>query len=73
MHKFIDYYIIIYYYIILKKIGNEYINSSIKDIYKKYSTHCQDPTRDLLDTMVEFACWCPYLELEPLKFWSHEM
>ena len=35
-----------------KKIENEYIYTSFKDIYKKYAKHFQDPTRDLLDPMV---------------------
>ena len=38
-------------------------NTSIKDIHKKYTKHFQDPTRDLLDPMVEFGRWCPYFEL----------
>ena len=29
-----------------KKVGKEYINTSIKDIYKKHTKHFQDPTRD---------------------------
>ena len=56
-----------------KKIENEYINTSITDIYKKYTKHFQDPTRELFDPMVEFIRWCPYLELERLKFWHIEM
>ena len=50
-----------------KKIESEYINTSIQDIYKKDTKHFQDPTRDLLDQMVELVRWCPYLELEPHK------
>ena len=30
-------------------------NTSFKDIYKKYSKNFQDPTRDLLDPIVEFV------------------
>ena len=56
-----------------KKIEKEYINTSINDIYKKYTNHFQDFTRDLLDAMVEFVRWCPYLEIEPLKFVHDEM
>ena len=56
-----------------KKIENEYISTSLKDIYKKYSKPFQDPTRDLLDPMVEFVCWYPYFELEPLKSLHNEM
>ena len=56
-----------------KKIENQYINTSIKDIYKKYSKHFQDPTRVLLDPIVEFVRRCPYLELEPHIFLLNEM
>ena len=37
-----------------KKIENLHINTSIKDIYKKYTKLFQNPTRHLLDPMVEF-------------------
>ena len=36
----------------------------IKDIYKKYRKHFQDPTTDPLDPIIKFGFWCPYLELE---------
>ena len=49
------------------------INTSIKDIYKKYTKHFWDPTSNLLDPMVEFVRWCLYLELEHLKFLHNEM
>ena len=52
---------------------NYYINTSIKGIYKKYTKHFQDPTRDLLDPMVEFVRCCLYLELEPHQFLHNEM
>ena len=34
---------------------NQYINTFNKVIDKKFRTHFQDPTRDLLDPMVEFV------------------
>ena len=55
---------------------NKYINTSIKDIYKKCSKHFQEllfygPIKPL--PPVEFIRWCPYLELDPLKFLHNEM
>ena len=38
-----------------------------------YSKHFQDPTRVLLDPMVEYVRWSPYFELEALKFLRKEM
>ena len=58
---------------IRKKIETEYINTSIQDIYKKYTKNFQNPTRDQLDPMVEFVRWWPYIELEPHKFLHNEM
>ena len=55
------------------KIENEYISTSIKDIYKTCSKHFEDPTTELLDPMVEFVRWCPHRELKPLKFLHNEM
>ena len=57
----------------MKKIKNEYINTSIKNIYKKYTKYFQDPTSDLLDPMIEFVRWSEYLQLETLKFLHNEM
>ena len=43
----------------MPKVGlNQYIITFNKDIYKKYSKQFQDPTRDLLESIVEFVRWC---------------
>ena len=49
------------------------MHTSIKDIYKKFTKHFQDLTKNVLDPMVEFVRWCPYLELKPLKFLHKEI
>ena len=69
---FFDIILSIFFYCVKfsrRVIENEYINTSIEDIYQKYSKHFQDPTGELF----EFARWCPYLELEPHKFLHNEM
>ena len=43
------------------------------DIYKNYCKNLQDPTRELVDPMVEFVLLCPYFELEHLKYLHKEM
>ena len=58
---------------ILKISQNQNINTFNKDIYNKFRKNIQDPSRDLLDPKVAFVCWCPYLELEILKFLHKEM
>ena len=45
----------------------------IKLFRKIQKKHCQDPTRDLLDSKVEFVCWCLHFELKTLKFLRKQM
>ena len=54
---------------------NQYLNNFSKDICKTFRKNVKT-LLDLLkslDPIVEFVRWCPYFELETLKFFHKEM